>query len=234
MSIADDIRSEVGGILKENWTTRDGLKVPETADIELGNNAVKLDATVLYADLAESTNLVNSFLAPFAAEVYKSYLRAACQVIQKNSGVVTAFDGDRVMAVFIGGQKNTQAVGSALEINHAVCEIISPMIKESYPKSTYGMRQGVGVDTSPLFIASTGVRGSNDLVWVGRAANYAAKLSSFREGVSSAWMTADVFAAMHDSVKFSDGQPTGKPMWENRMWEAHKITVYRSGWMRRP
>ena len=40
------------------------------------------------------------------------------------------------------------------------------------------MRQSVGVDTSELLVAKTGIRTVNDLVWVGRAANYAAKLSS--------------------------------------------------------
>ena len=34
---------------------------------------------------------------------------------------------------------------------------------------------GLGIDTSKLFVARTGIRKSNDLVWVGRAANYAAK-----------------------------------------------------------
>jgi class 3 adenylate cyclase len=43
----------------------------------------------------------------FAAEIYKSYLISACRIIRDNGGEITAFDGDRVMAVFIGNMKNT-------------------------------------------------------------------------------------------------------------------------------
>jgi class 3 adenylate cyclase len=233
-TILEDLKSEIGNILRGQWTTRDGTQVPEATDVELGNNAIKLTATVLYSDLVESTKLVGSFKDNFAAEIYKCFLRGACRVIQKNGGVITAFDGDRAMAVFLGESKNTQAVGSALEINHVVTEVINPMIKETYPKSTYEVRHAVGVDTSPLFVARTGVRGSNDLVWVGRAANYAAKLCSFRGDGFASWITADVHASMRDSVKYSNGDPSGKPMWEERSWTAQGISVYRSNWRRSP
>jgi class 3 adenylate cyclase len=137
------------------------------------------------------------------------------------------------MGVFTGEAKNTQAVGSALEINYAVNKVINPMVKEVYPSVSFELNHAVGIDTSPLFIARTGVRGSNDLVWVGRAANYAAKLCSFRESAYHSWITADVFNRMQDSVKFSKGD-SGDPMWEERSWTTEGISVYRSSWMRSP
>jgi len=87
---------------------------------------------VLYADLAESTNLVDAHKAWFAAEVYKSYLHCASKIIRDEGGIITAFDGDRVMAVFIGDLKNTSAARSALKINHAVVNIINPAIKAKF------------------------------------------------------------------------------------------------------
>ena len=45
-------------------------------------------------------------------------------------------------------------------------------------------KQSVGIDTSELFVARTGIRRANDLVWVGRAANHAAKLSARSGSVS--------------------------------------------------
>jgi len=47
MSVVEDIRSEIGGILAENFTTREGARVPEPAEVQLGNDAVKLNGTVL-------------------------------------------------------------------------------------------------------------------------------------------------------------------------------------------
>jgi class 3 adenylate cyclase len=228
MTIKDDLEKEVKKIFSDEWATRDGQKVPETEDLKLSNDAVKIQGVVLYADLAESTNLVDKKKAHFAAEIYKTYLHCASKVIRNEGGVITAFDGDRVMGVFIGGEKNTSAARCALKINYAVTKIINPAIKAQYPKSDYKISHCVGVDACELFVARTGVRGSNDLVWVGRAANYAAKLCSLRTGNYVSYITETVYKSMMDSVKFSS--PDKKPMWEKRTWTAKNINVYRSSW----
>jgi class 3 adenylate cyclase len=230
VALNEDLGKEVKDIFATSWQERDGQKVPDAENVKLGNDAVKLQATVLYADLAESTNLVDGFKAWFAAEVYKSYLHCASKIIRDEGGVITAFDGDRVMAVFIGDSKNTSAARCALKINHAVVKIINPAIKAQFPKTQYVVKHSVGVDTSDLFVARTGIRGSNDLVWVGRAANYAAKLCSLRVSNYASYITADVFKNMDDKVKNS----SGRSMWEATKWNEKGITVYRSSWMWKP
>ncbi len=234
MSLGDELPNEVESILATKWQFRDGQVVPEAESVRLGNDAVKLTATVLYADLAESTDLVNRFKKHFAAEVYKSYLHCATKIIRASGGVVTAFDGDRVMGVFIGDSKNTNAARCALKINHAVVNVINPSIKIHYPSAEYSylVRHAVGVDTSDLIVARTGIRGSNDLVWVGRAANYAAKLCSLREGNNSSWITADVYNQLSEDGK-NGGNPK-QPMWTKRTWTEMKIYVYSSNWTVKP
>lgn len=228
MALKDELKNEVKNIFETQWQIREGKKVPEAEDLKLGNEAVKINATVLYADLAESTSLVDYQKPHFAAEIYKSYLLCASKIIRSESGVITAFDGDRVMGVFIGNSKNTSAVRCALKINHSVVKIINPAIKEQYPQNPYKIKQCVGVDNCELWVSRTGVRGSNDLVWVGKAANYAAKLCSLRETNYTSYITQDVYNNIHDSVKFSSDS---KHMWERRIWTAKGITVYRSSWM---
>lgn len=229
MSFTDDLTAEVVKILKEQWEIREGQKVPDTPDLKLANDGVKLTGTVLYADLAESTQLVTTHKAPFVAEIYKVYLNCACRIIRNQGGEITAFDGDRVMAVFIGDSKNSSAVRSALAINHAVVKIINPKIREQYPSlpSDFQIRQAVGIDTSELLVARTGIRGSNDLVWVGRSANLAAKLCALREGGYASWITGDVYDKCRDDVKTAEG----KSMWERRSWTAQSgMTVYCSSY----
>jgi class 3 adenylate cyclase len=226
VALSEAIKREVKDIFATTWQERDGQKVPEAEDVKLGNDAVKFQATVLYADLAESTNLVDGYKAWFAAEVYKSYLLCASKIIRQEGGVITAFDGDRVMAVFIGDAKDTSAARCALKINHAVVKIINPAIQAQFQNTPYGVKHSVGVDTSALFVARTGVRGSNDLVWVGRAANYAAKLCSLRHGNYASYITSDVYNNMADEAKFFSGQS----MWESTHWGEKRITVYRSHW----
>jgi class 3 adenylate cyclase len=227
MGLADEIRGDVKTIFKSVWKTRNGARIPETDDIALGNEAVKLDGTVLYADLADSTDMVNNYCAEFCAEVYKTYLISVCKIIRSNGGSITAFDGDRVMAVFIGDAKNTTAAKTALQINWAVSNIINDELKKKYPNKTFKVRQSVGIDTSSLFIARTGIRGSNDLVWVGHSANYAAKLSAYDNSYPS-WITERVFNVLLDSSKYG-GNPK-KLMWEKVFWAERNIYIYRSNW----
>jgi class 3 adenylate cyclase len=229
MALTEDLTQEIKTIFATSWQERDGQKVPEAEDVKLGNDAVKLQATVLYADLAESTSLVDGYKYWFAAEVYKSYLHCASKIIRAEGGVITAFDGDRVMAVFIGDLRNTAAARSALKINHAVVKIINPAIQAKF-STPYVAKHSVGVDTSSLFVVRTGIRGSNDLVWVGRAANYAAKLCSLRESNYASYLTSDVYDNMTDVVKIN----SNRPMWERRTWTEKKITVYRSNWTWKP
>jgi len=228
LGFIEDLESEVKGILHTGWNVRDGRQVPEPETVSLGNDAVKLDGTVLYADLAESTKLVKGYKWWFAAAVYKCYLRCAAKVIRKFNGTITAFDGDRIMAVYIGEGKDSDAARTALAINHAVWQIINPQVELKYPNSGYTLRQAVGVDTSVLHVARTGIRGSNDLVWVGNAANSAAKLSSLRiDGGYASWVTKAVYDNMSDLVKISQ---TKRYMWEKPDWTVQGTTVYGSKW----
>lgn len=229
MGLKDELDAEIRKTFKEAWTTRDGQNVPESEELKLKNDAVKLEGTVLYADLAESTNLVDSFKPEFAAEIYKSYLYCAARIVRSHGGVITAYDGDRIMAVFIGTSKNTSAAKCALRINWAVKKVIQPALNECYPKTSFTLKQCVGVDTSNLFVARTGIRGSNDLVWVGRAANYAAKLTSLPPDYPSR-ITEDVYNTMNAEAKFSDG----KAMWEKVTWNGMGISIYRSTWLWEP
>ncbi len=176
MTLLDDLKTEVQQIFKNTWTKRKGTVVPESKDVGLENDAVEIDGTVLYADLTDSTGLVKDHKAHFGAEIYKAYLHCAAKIIRSEGGEITAYDGDRIMAVYLGKTKNTSATRTALKINYAVSEVLNPGLKAQYPDTSYNVQQVVGVDTSSLWVARTGIRGSNDLVWVGRAANYAAKL----------------------------------------------------------
>lgn len=226
MALGDDLDSEVRKILQECWTTRTGQVVPESDDLGLGNDAVTLEGTVLYADLDESTKLVDSMEPWFAAEVYKSFLVCAARIIRSEGGEITAYDGDRIMAVYIGNTKNTDAARTALKINYAVQEIINPVVSDLYNSLGYSVKHVVGIDTSNLFVARTGIRGANDLVWVGRAANYAAKLSG-RTGPSTQ-ITAEVYNQLDDEAKFGQNRQN---MWSSEIaWELGSKQIYTSTW----
>lgn len=227
MSLHDDLKAEVGKIFRLQWAERDGQVVPEPTDLKLSNDAVSFSrATVLYADLTGSTALVDTATWTFAAEVYKSYLFCAGKIIRANSGVITSYDGDRVMAVFLGERQTSNAAKCALQINYAVHSIINPALIDQYGETGFMVTQVVGIDTGRVRAARTGVRGNNDIVWVGPAANYAAKLTELKTAERS-WLTKAAYDRLADWAKFG-GDPE-EDMWREFSWTEHDDhTVYGS------
>lgn len=225
MALKDELEAAVGKKVREQWTTREGLVVPDATSINLGNDGVFIDATVLYADLADSTKLVDTFRAEFAAEVYGTFLNSSSRIIRAHGGTITAFDGDRVMAIYMGADKEIRAVRTALRINKAVTEIIRPALNAVYPDVAYVLHHTVGVDSSRLFAVKDGVRGANDMIWVGKAANHAAKLCALPHQYSTR-----VTAAVHE--KLDQGlyvTSTGAPVWEPVTWVAmNNAQIYRT------
>ncbi len=227
MGLKDDLTSEVTRIFKSQWDVQKTTNIPDAADLRLdANHAKDLEtATVLYADLDGSTNMVDKYEWTFSAEVYETYLRCAAKIIRSEGGNITAYDGDRVMAIFTGSSPNTSAVRSAMKINYAVINIIRPALKVQYPNADFTLNHIIGIDCSRLRAARIGVRGDNDLVWIGRAANYAAKLTA--HAGKATWITKAVYDRLADEAKYSKG----KNMWESKTWpDMNNLPVYCSGY----
>jgi len=237
MTLSDDLSKEVSNILSQSWDMREGQIVPLTEDVALKGGAVKLDATVLYADLVQSSKLATEFQQRTAAKVIRSFLYCMCKLIAAHDGTITSFDGDRVMGIFIGGSKNTNSAKCALKMNYVTKKIIKPKVENyftSLRKEGFNISHCVGIDTSSVLAVRAGQRGSNDLVWVGRAPNLAAKLSDIRESDYHSYITEDVFSMLHKSAKY--GGKEEKLMWEKRSLQyiGESITVYRSSWWWKP
>lgn len=221
MGLKGDLTSVVGAVLAGDWEITEGRVVPHEGILKVGKHGSRVKATVLYADLADSTKLVDGYRDWFAAEMYKAFLACAGRIIRSEGGEIVSYDGDRVMAVFMGQTPNTDAVRTAQKINYAVKHIIQPAHNARYPNNAYVMKHVVGIDTSNLLAAIAGVRGNNDIVWVGRAANYAAKLSALDDNWSS-WITGEVFDAAIKGTSQAG-------LWEQCTWNSmNQLRIYRS------
>ena len=101
-------------------------------------------------------------------------------------GTITAYDGDRLMAIFVGETQAADSITAVLKISRAVVDIINPQFGALYETSHRPLEHTVGIDCGKLLAVKTVVRVDSDLVWVGSAANYAAKLNSF-DGLDGAY-----------------------------------------------
>lgn len=230
MTIADDIRANAKSTFGSAWTVRDGKTVPNPADIKHANDAVRLErATILYADLDGSTDLVENKKWQFSGQVYKSFLYATSRLIRNHGGSIVSYDGDRVMGIFISGRQCNEAVSCALQIHYAVRHIVQPELETKWTGG-FKVRHVVGIDTSEIRAARTGVRGDNDIVWIGNAANLAAKLTNLN-GDTPTWITKRVYDYLEPGQKLGD---RSESMWAKFHWTAHKNEeIYASNFWRK-
>lgn len=213
MALKDDIGRDIGNIFSTTWNSRDGQVVPKTEDVALANGAVKLDAVVLYADLANSTQLAREFPRSVAAKIVRAYLSSMTRLVKNASGVIRSFDGDRVMGVFVGNSKNTNAAKCALNMNYVLTQVLRPKAEGKFPsllEKDFKIEHCAGVASSDAFVVRGGVRGSNDLVFIGSSPNIAAKLSDIRNAPWRSYITWKVYNNLKDSSKFDS---EGKNMW---------------------
>ncbi|MEV7238061.1 adenylate/guanylate cyclase domain-containing protein [Streptomyces sp. NPDC051020] len=214
------------------WTTRNGSVVPGTDDVKLySNDAVKLDAVYLYADLLGSTKLARDFRPETAGKVIRASLRTASVIIKGKGGEIRSYDGDRVMGIFIGDSKNSNAAKAALHINYAMQHIVEPALYAKLPHlktGGYQPRMCVGIASGDAFIARAGVRERSDLVSIGRAPNIAAKLSDIREPGTTyrTYITADVYKMLNQKAKVAEGTDMWVPKTDDVGGE--RMTFYRS------
>ncbi|MDT0276265.1 adenylate/guanylate cyclase domain-containing protein [Blastococcus goldschmidtiae] len=229
-----DILNRLSTLLNHPWEVRDGRVVPDSKTV-YDKQAVKLDATYLYADMAGSTELAQSIDAEVAARVMRVYLDMAVRVIRYNEGDIRSFDGDRVMGIFVGWDKESRAAKAALGIEYwrGFLDYLLPTRLAEVKAIGWELKHGVGIDTGEALLVRAGIRGNDDLISIGRAPNIAAKLSGLREGYSL-YATDDAYYGMDTETSYEDDE-YNQPRWTwlgERDFGGRKVTVYGSnyGW----
>ncbi|BBY46822.1 guanylate cyclase (plasmid) [Mycolicibacterium arabiense] len=208
MGLADDVSTGIDGVLDPTWAIRNGQVVPETTDIALKDGAVRLDATYLYADMADSTGLAQQYSDTKVAKVIRCYLNAATRIIRARGGHIRSFDGDRVMGIFIGGSKNSNSAKAALNINWAVRKVIQDRLASKWDNFDWTVNHGIGIDTGQAMLVRGGVHGQNDIISIGGAPNIAANLSDLRQNPLTIF--SDVYSRLSKETKFRGD----KDMWQ--------------------
>lgn len=230
MALKEDLTADIDGVLSQTWDIRDGTTVPTSETVALAGGGVNLKATMLYADLADSTTLA-MWDRRVTARIYKAFLAASTRIIRASKGDIRSYDGDRVMGVFLGDYKNTNAAKAALQINWMFRNLLRPKFQAKYEKlrhGTFTLAHCTGIDSSDVLVVRAGIRNNNDLVWVGRAPNVAAKLCGIREDSYASYVSGSTYDALAKEAKTS---ADGRSMWEERKWIGGPVErIFRSSW----
>jgi len=230
------LTERVDTIFGTTFDVREGRVVPSTNDVALKDGAVKIDATFLYADLAGSAVLSSACPWQTTAKIIRAFLDCATRLIIKHGGVIRSFDGDRVMGVFIGSSKNSDASICGREIHWTVRKILSPKANEKFKSigdSGIEIRHGVGIDTGDVRAVRSGIRNNNDLIWIGKAASFSAKLSDLRDAPYHTYISSRVYNKLNSDAKTDSD---GENMWTKTSFNFAGTTesVYKSNRWKRP
>lgn len=237
MSINDLVENDIDTIRSAPWNTRRGTVVPNTENIALNGGAVELDAAYLFADMANSSKMARTFDRRITAKILKSFLAASVRIIRYHNGTVMSFDGDRVMAAFVGATPATTATRCAFSISWMVNEVLRPKFESKYEtvrNAPFRIRHATGVEYGTVFIVRAGARGDNDLISIGGVPNLAAKFSDIREDGYDTYISRNVYNRLSDSAKKT---LTGREInWEARSWSfaGSTIKLNRTSYWRKP
>ncbi|WP_233716412.1 adenylate/guanylate cyclase domain-containing protein [Mycolicibacterium vinylchloridicum] len=178
------------------------------------NGGRLIEATYAYADLADSSKIAQSLYKETAAKIIRAFVNSTTRILRNFGGEIRSFDGDRVMAIFIGEDKNWNAVRAAFAINWAVIEVIRPAIKSNWSDGEDFCNIGhrVGIDTGESLIVRGGARNNNDLISVGGAPNIAAKLSDLKQGHTT-YVTDRVIGELTEDLLYYDSNGYRQNCW---------------------
>jgi class 3 adenylate cyclase len=148
-------------------------------DVTARSQGAKLIETcVLYIDIRRSTELNFSHKPKTVAKLYTAFVRAMTRVARHYDGHVRGIIGDRVMVIFDRANCFTNAVNCAIAMNTVSQHIINKHFKANE------VACGIGIDAGKMLATKTGVRrhgveqsNYRNLVWLGRPANTASKLT---------------------------------------------------------
>lgn len=229
MALLDSLKSQIDSTLSIQWVERNGTVIPDSDSVALKDGAVKIEATFLYADLAGSSKLAEICPWQTTAKIIRSYLDSCVRIIRAHGGEIRSFDGDRVMGIFKGESQNTNAANCARKIDYVVEEIINPKAHakfQSIRENNIKITHCVGIDVGETRAVRAGVRNNNDLIWIGKAPSFAAKLSDIRNYPFSVYISKACFLKLANTAKKNGNDD----IWiaENFVFAGEKYVVYKT------
>ncbi|MGX5433377.1 adenylate/guanylate cyclase domain-containing protein [Bacillus toyonensis] len=207
------ITDEIKGIISSefNITVKDTMCVPtiDDPDITYPNLDTKeqkckmIETCVLYIDIRRSTDLNLNHRQATMAKLYSAFVRAMTKAGSYYGGKVRNIIGDRVMIVFDAEDCFKNAVNTAILMN----SVSTYVIDKQFPHNE--IKCGIGIDYGKMLVTKTGVIkngkenvSNKSLVWLGRPANVASKLTDSANKKYSESKIIEV-PTVHEGHKYS-------------------------------
>lgn len=182
-SFFDDISSDIDDIISKKFQYTSTQVVPSRHDTNMtfdrGVNKIGkiLNTCVLYVDIRDSVNLNKKHSTETMGRIYSIFAKSVLKAAKHHSGDVRNIIGDRVMIVFPEDNCFLNAVNCSITINQ-ICSLINKKF------TNVNFKCGIGIDYGTMRVIKVGLhrQGTSNienksLVWVGKPANFASRLT---------------------------------------------------------
>lgn len=208
MGLKSEIESKVKEYLANGaYDIKDIEYVPTKDDknITFGNKAVRFRGCVLYIDMRDSTTVIDDHHNYTAAKIHKAFLHIATKLINANGGEIRSFNGDSILAFFCGNTKSNiqKTVQCAMQIKYMLSEVC----KSSFEKY-HSLDYDIGIDYGDITVVKGGVafnNNNNDLLWISKAVNFAAKMGDSANAPYNIKISKVVYDNLSDDLIYHIG-----------------------------
>jgi adenylate cyclase len=141
------------------------------------SNAIKAteqQVTVFFADIRNFSAYVEARPPDEAAAVLHTFFSIATQVVESHGGVIEAFQGDAVLAVWSGepGHHAKRALQAAIELQAA----LQNCLPDPAPAGLEPLALGIGIETGRALVGSFGPASRRTHLVLGRTLTIASRL----------------------------------------------------------
>lgn len=198
-----ELEQDIKTILESDFevSITDTKSVPsiDTPDITYPNldekklKAKRIRTCVLYIDIRKSTELNLKHKPITLTRLYAAFMRSMVKAAQHYNGRVRNIIGDRVMVLFDEENCFTNAVKTAILLNSVAKYILNKHFSHNE------IECGIGIDYGRILVSKGGIKKNGtenapykSLVWLGRPANVASKLTDLANKTTEITTTQEI------------------------------------------
>jgi len=171
--------TRIDDILNKQDSSFEELKTFPSTDKLTFKNGFYVNATALFVDIRDSSNLTDKHRRPALAKIYRSFISEVIAILNGNSNCkYINVDGDCVSGVY--ETPNKSDIDSVFKDAYTISSMVDILNCKLKKKNITEIEIGIGLDYGRLLLIKAGFAGSglNEVAWMGDALNTASKLCS--------------------------------------------------------
>ena len=169
----------IDDILNKQDSFFEEVKTFPSTDKLTFKNGFYVNATALFVDIRDSSNLSDKHKRPALAKIYRSFISEVIAILNGNDKCkFINIDGDCVSGVYETPKKVD--LDSVFQDAYTISSMVDILNCKLKKKNIQEIEIGIGLDYGRLLLIKAGFSGSglNEVAWMGDALNTASKLCS--------------------------------------------------------